>query len=81
VRHKVLIGMAVGLPVACLLAFGLSLVLPWTTRDATGIETLDGPGAVLFYVSIYGGGALSLVALLGCIAWGLIVLAGRTRKE
>ena len=78
--RKLLIGLAVGLPVAYLLAIGLSLVLPWTT-DATGMETLDGPGAVLFYLSLYGGGALSLVAVLSCIAWGLIVLAGRGRKD
>jgi hypothetical protein len=82
VRRKALIGLAIGSAVACQLAFWLSLlVLPWTTTDATGMETVDGPGAVLFYLSLYAGGALSLVALLGCIAWGLIVLIGRTRKD
>lgn len=79
--RKLLIGLAVGLPAACLLAIGLSLILPWTTTDATGMETLDGPGAVLFYFALYGAGALSLVTVLACIAWGLIVLVGRGRSR
>ena len=79
--RKLLIGLAVGLSVAYPLAIGLSLVLPWTTTDATGMETLDGPGPVLFYLALYGGGALSVVAVLACIARGLIVLAGRGRKD
>ncbi|SOC49332.1 hypothetical protein SAMN05660748_2053 [Blastococcus aggregatus] len=79
--HKLLIGLAVGLPAAWLLGIGLSLVLPWTTTDATGRETLDGPGAVLFYLTLLGGAALTLVAVVACIAWGLIVLVGRGRKR
>lgn len=79
--RKLLIGAAVGVSFAYPLALGLSLVLPWTTTDATGMETVDGPGAVLFYLSLYGGGALAVVAVLACIAWGLIVLAGRGGKD
>jgi len=79
--RRALVAAAIGWPVVCMLAFGLSFVLPWTTTDAHGKVIVGGPGAGLFYLSLFGSGALGLVTVLGCVVWGLLALARRTRNR